>query len=229
MSIRRVKVRKHWRYQARVAYQGRRGSRISPTREAARQAEADLLQELTAAATTAAHADATPATLRALFEAYVATLTTRGKGGDSIACVVSTARVVERLLPTWLDQPVSAVTEADVFAFRQARVGRSAVALKYREEAQALHAAGQRAKAAARERLADAAQRAGTKPSTINRDLRTLRAMLKSVRPDFRFPPGVFFPEDDTRSGGSGPRRSCSCWSRCRRRSGRWPSSPPGP
>jgi integrase len=41
--------------------------------------------------------------------------------------------------------------------------------------------------------------RDGAKPSTINRDLRTLRAMLKAARPDFRFPGGAFFPEDETR------------------------------
>lgn len=41
--------------------------------------------------------------------------------------------------------------------------------------------------------------RAGTKPSTINRDLRTLRAMLKQARPDFRFPGAAFLPEDETR------------------------------
>ncbi len=41
--------------------------------------------------------------------------------------------------------------------------------------------------------------RAGTKPSTINRDLRSLRAMLKQARPDFRFPGATFLPEDETR------------------------------
>jgi integrase len=40
---------------------------------------------------------------------------------------------------------------------------------------------------------------AGVKPSTINRDLLTARAMLKKVRPDFRFSTGIFFPEDETR------------------------------
>lgn len=44
-----------------------------------------------------------------------------------------------------------------------------------------------------------ARQHDGMKPSTINRDFRTLRAMLKKVRPDFRFPGGAFFPEDETR------------------------------
>ena len=32
-----------------------------------------------------------------------------------------------------------------------------------------------------------------------NRDLRTLRAALKKARPDYRFPAGVFFREDETR------------------------------
>jgi hypothetical protein len=41
--------------------------------------------------------------------------------------------------------------------------------------------------------------RDGAKPSTVNRDLRTLRAMLKAARPEFRFPGNAFFPEDDTR------------------------------
>jgi hypothetical protein len=67
MSIRRRKIHGNWRYQARVAVQGRRGSRVCLTRDAARQAEADLLQELKAEATTAAQTDAAPATLRALF------------------------------------------------------------------------------------------------------------------------------------------------------------------
>jgi len=37
------------------------------------------------------------------------------------------------------------------------------------------------------------------KAATINRDLRALRAMLKRVRPEYRFPGGAFFPEDETR------------------------------
>jgi integrase len=41
--------------------------------------------------------------------------------------------------------------------------------------------------------------RAGAKPSTINRDLRTIRAMLRKARPEYRFPAGAFFREDDTR------------------------------
>jgi integrase len=41
--------------------------------------------------------------------------------------------------------------------------------------------------------------RRGTKASTINGDLRTLRAMLEQARPDFRFPGAAFLPEDETR------------------------------
>ena len=41
--------------------------------------------------------------------------------------------------------------------------------------------------------------RAGAKPSTLNRDLRTIRGMLKQARPDFKVPGAVFLPEDETR------------------------------
>ena len=39
----------------------------------------------------------------------------------------------------------------------------------------------------------------GAAPGTINRDLRTLRAMLKWARPGYRFPGAAFLPSDDTR------------------------------
>jgi integrase len=39
----------------------------------------------------------------------------------------------------------------------------------------------------------------GNKPGTVNRDLRTLRAALKKIRPAYRFPGGALFPEDETR------------------------------
>jgi integrase len=42
-------------------------------------------------------------------------------------------------------------------------------------------------------------RRVPNKPSTINRDLRTLRAALKKARPEYGFPGGAFFPTDDTR------------------------------
>jgi hypothetical protein len=42
-------------------------------------------------------------------------------------------------------------------------------------------------------------RRVPAKASTINRNLRTLRAALKKVRPEYRFPAGAFFREDETR------------------------------
>jgi integrase len=98
-----------------------------------------------------------------------------------------------------LDKPVTRIGDADVFAFRRARVERSAMALRLQAEAKALRADGKVERAEAREKAAQGAQRAGTKPSTINRDLRTLRAALKRARGDFRFPAGAFLPEDETR------------------------------
>jgi integrase len=44
-----------------------------------------------------------------------------------------------------------------------------------------------------------ARERAKIKPSTVNRDLRTLRAALKLARPSYRFPGGAFYREDETR------------------------------
>ena len=43
------------------------------------------------------------------------------------------------------------------------------------------------------------AKRVPNKTSTINRDLRTLRAALKQARPEYRFPGGAFFKEDENR------------------------------
>ena len=45
----------------------------------------------------------------------------------------------------------------------------------------------------------EARERDGAKPGTVNRDFRTLRAALKKARPDYHFPSGAFFPEDETR------------------------------
>jgi integrase len=200
MSIRRVKIRKQWRYQARVTVQGRRGSRLCTTRDAARDAEADdLVQTLKTQAATAAATDAAPATLRALFEAYTADLAARGKSPETIGRAVETARGVERLLPALLDRPVSDLGEADLFAFRKARLAESTAARRLLARAAARREAGESDAAEALERQAASRTRAGTKPSTLNRDLRTLRAMLKRALPDFRFPTRVFLPEDETR------------------------------
>ncbi len=39
----------------------------------------------------------------------------------------------------------------------------------------------------------------GVKAATVNRDLRTVRAMIRHIAPTFRFPRGIFLPEDETR------------------------------
>jgi integrase len=138
-------------------------STIRPSKGEARTAEAELLGKLRERAGQLDQAGGGPATVRALLEAYAARLAARGKSADTIGRAASTALAVERLTPGLLDKPVGAVTDGDVFAFRQARV------------------------------------RGTTKPATINRDLRTLPAALKAARPDYRFPAGAFFKEDNTR------------------------------
>jgi integrase len=163
MSIRAIKVNGRKVWQARVAFKGLRKSTIRPTKDAARQAEADLLRALREQAGQAEQAGAMPATLRTLLEFYAEDMKNRGKGDDSLERVEYTGRAIEALMPEVLDKPVGAFGDAEVFAFRTAR------------------------------------RRAGTKPSTINRDLRTLRAALKLARPDYRFPGKTFFKEDETR------------------------------
>jgi len=63
MSLRRVKVNGRKVWQARVAFKGLRKSTIRESKEAAREAEAQLLQEVKAKAGQAEQADAAPATL----------------------------------------------------------------------------------------------------------------------------------------------------------------------
>jgi hypothetical protein len=56
-----------------------------------------------------------PATLKALFEAYVEDLVNRGKGDETVARAAQTATVVEALMPELLTKPVGRITEADLF------------------------------------------------------------------------------------------------------------------
>jgi integrase len=151
-----------------------------PTKEAARDAEAELLQELKARAAAQDQVDQAPATLRQLFAYYVEDLEARGKGADTVARAKETQQVLKRVLPELLDRPVSRIGDGELYAFRQARL-RDGKVIRERVDGEL------------RERLAPA------KPSTINRDLRTLRAMLKRAIPGYRFPAGVFLPEDETR------------------------------
>lgn len=180
MSVRRIRNHGKWVWQARVAYQGLRKAAFRATREEARDAESELRRELKAQVAEADGQAQRPATLRQLLEFYAADLEARGKGQETLERATSTRLAVERLCPELLDKPVSRIGDADVFAFRNARAREGKVV---REDV-----AGARV-----------ARRAPAKPSTVNRDLRTLRAALKKARPDYRFPGGAFFPEDETR------------------------------
>lgn len=180
MSIRRIKVNGRKVWQARVAYRGHRKSAIRDSKPAARDAEADLLKALQAELAQAEAEGAAPATLKALLELYAEDMEHRGKGEASVARVEYTALAVERLCPELLDKPVSRIGDADVFAFRNARL-REGKTVRERVN-------GERVM-----------RRVPAKASTINRDLRTLRAALKLARPDYRFPGGAFFKEDETR------------------------------
>ncbi len=182
MAVRRIRVHGRKVWQARVAYKGLRKSTLRETKEEAREAEAALLQELKAQAGRAAEQAQAPATLRQLFEAYVEDLDARGKDEETVARAAQTARVVEALVPELLNKPVTRITEADIFAFRRARLSQPCFTPRPKDP--------ERAPAKPAE---------PAKPSTINRDLRTLRAMLKRARPEFRFPAGAFFQEDETR------------------------------
>ena len=180
MAIKRIKVncRKVW--QARVAYHGLRKSTIRHTKEAARDAEAELLGELKARAGQAEAEAAAPATLRQLLEFYAFDMGARGRGEESVGRVDYTRRSIEAVVPELLDKPVGAIGDAEVFAFRNARAREGKVVYDV--------VAGEKV-----------ARRVPAKPSTINRDLRTLRAALKKARPEYHFPGGAFFPEDETR------------------------------
>jgi integrase len=197
--VKKIKVNGRWVWQARVAYKGLRKSTIREAKDQARTAEAELLQGLKAKVGQAAQQAEAPATLRSLFEAYAENLEARGKGADTIGRAVETARAFERLMPDLIDRPVDKIKEADIFAYRKARSETSLSAVTLGERAEALRRDGKIAKADVFARKAIDRQGKGTKPSTINRDLRTLRAMLKRALPDFRFPAGAFFMDDETR------------------------------
>jgi hypothetical protein len=66
----------------------------------------------------------------------------------------------------------------------------------------------------------------GSKPGTVNGDLRTLRAALKKIRPAYRFPGGAFFPEDETRVRWLRPEEELLVLATLRRRCARSPGLP---
>ncbi len=199
MAVKKIKVHRRWVWQARVALKGFRKSAIRTTKEEAKMAESAIRQELQARVGQAEQDASTPATLRQLCDFYVDDLERRGKGASTVGRAVETAHVIERLMPELLNRPVTKVGEAELFAFRKLRTETSLSALDLFKRSETLRRAGKKVEADAVERQAVARQREGTKPSTINRDLRTIRAMLKRALPGFRFPAGVFFSEDETR------------------------------
>jgi hypothetical protein len=180
MSVRRISNHGKWVWQARVAFQGLRRAAFRHSREEARQAEAELLSALKVQAGQTGAEAARPATLRQLLEYYALDMRARGKGEESIIRVRYTRKVIEDIMPEWLDKPVSAISDAEVFAFRNTRA-REGTLVYVRVDGKIVR------------------RRVPTRPSTINRDLRTLRAALKKARPEYRFPAGAFFPEDETR------------------------------
>jgi len=121
-----------------------------------------------------------PATLRQLLEYYKLDMEGRGKGEESASRVDYTVAVLEALTPELLAKPVGAIKDSDIFAFRNVRLREGRLVYDLVDGKKVPH-------------------RVPAKPSTINRDLRTLRAALKKARPDYRFPAGAFFKEDETR------------------------------
>lgn len=174
----KINGRKVW--WVRVVHKGLNGSRICATKPEARDVEHELLVELKGKTAAIEQTGVAPATVKGLFEAYVADLEARGKGPETVGRAVQTALAMQTVLPELLAKAVGAVKDSDIFAFRAAMLRdgkriRETVASKRVE------------------------RRGPAKPSTINRDLRTIRAMLKQARPAYRFPGGAFFPEDETR------------------------------
>ena len=163
MAIRQVKIRGRKRWQARGAYQGARASRLCDSRDAAKQAEAEILQSLTTDAEQAGEENAAPATLALLCDCYLLDLEARGKPARGVARERSTQQTFLEFLGPRKQEPIGKLTEADLFAFRLSRVQR------------------------------------GIKPSTINREFRMIRAVLRRVMPEFRLPGKLFFPEDESR------------------------------
>jgi hypothetical protein len=118
----RINGRKVW--WVRVNYRRLNASRVCESSEAAKNAEAELREGLRRKVEHTDRAGLQPATLKALFEGYVADLEARGKGPDTVGRAAQTAKAFEAVLPALLPAAVGQFKERDVFAFREARAGR---------------------------------------------------------------------------------------------------------
>jgi integrase len=121
VAVRRFKRDGRWRWQARVMVDGRRLSQTRDTRKAARDAEAELRQQLRESLIVEQTARTRPATLREAFALYLLQLEARGKGAETITRAEQVVAVLQAVLPEPLDRPVTAFGEADILAFRGAR------------------------------------------------------------------------------------------------------------
>src|SRR3989441_3289346 len=121
MAVRRIKNHGRWVWCARVAYGGLRKSAFRATKDEARDAESELRSELKALAGQAEQEAQRPATLRQLLEFYTLDMRARGRGEESVGRVDYTRRSIEALVPELLDRPVSAIGDAEIFAFRNAK------------------------------------------------------------------------------------------------------------
>src|SRR5438067_1230254 len=107
MSVRLIRVHGRPVWQVRVSLRGWRRSRLALTRSQAREHEAELLQALRREAQQTKNSVERPPTLRMTFAGYEEDLEARGKGSNTIARAVQTARAFEDLMPDSLDRSLA--------------------------------------------------------------------------------------------------------------------------
>ena len=170
MAVKKIRVHGNVRWRARVVFRGTQKVAYCPTKDAAKAAEVEFYQALREEAEQAERAGQQPATLRALLDLYVADLEFRRKPSETVGRARDTAKTIARVLPELLDRPVSVIGDDDIRAFITGREREGKVEV----------VAGKRT-----------ARRVPLAPGTANRDLTTLRAAIKLVRPEFRLPRGA--------------------------------------
>ena len=163
MAVKCVKNHGKKVWVARIAYRGARRAKFCETQAAAKTAEAELLRELTQEVDQEAQDGSAPATLALLCDAYLLDLEARGKPRETRIRAKGTMNRLTEFFGTRMREPLSKLTAADLFAFREWRAANH------------------------------------VKPGTINRDLNTLHAMLRTADAAYRAPRGLRLPEDETR------------------------------